>query len=44
MHRAADEQSGIAIVDRTRTAGDEVTPARDAAAELVYRGCDFGTG
>ncbi|WP_053707930.1 glycoside hydrolase family 3 C-terminal domain-containing protein [Streptomyces sp. NRRL B-3648] len=39
-----DEQSGIAIVDRTRTAGDAVTPARDGTAEVVYRACDFGAG
>ncbi|MGW7527394.1 glycoside hydrolase family 3 C-terminal domain-containing protein [Streptomyces sp. NPDC054783] len=39
-----DEQSGIAIVDRTRTAGDAVTPAHGGTAELVYRSCDFGTG
>ncbi|MFF7476114.1 glycoside hydrolase family 3 C-terminal domain-containing protein [Streptomyces sp. NPDC008092] len=39
-----DEQSGIAIVDRTRTEGDAVTPADDSTAELVYRNCDFGTG
>ncbi|MQY39283.1 Xylan 1,4-beta-xylosidase [Streptomyces sp. RB17] len=39
-----DEQSGVAIVDRTRTAGDAVTPAHGGTAELVYRACDFGTG
>ncbi|MGW3194420.1 glycoside hydrolase family 3 C-terminal domain-containing protein [Streptomyces sp. NPDC001118] len=39
-----DEQSGVAIVDRTRAAGDAVTPAHDGPAELVYRACDFGTG
>ncbi|MEU9341746.1 glycoside hydrolase family 3 C-terminal domain-containing protein [Streptomyces sp. NPDC048278] len=39
-----DEQSGIAIVDRTRTAGDAVTPATGGPGELVYRNCDFGTG
>ncbi|MFJ9567689.1 glycoside hydrolase family 3 C-terminal domain-containing protein [Streptomyces fuscichromogenes] len=39
-----DEQSGIAIVDRTRTQGDAVTPAGDGTGELVYRGCDFGSG
>jgi hypothetical protein len=38
------DEEGPAIVDRTRTAADAVTPARDAAAELVYRICDFGTG
>jgi hypothetical protein len=41
---AAVSKEGPAIVDRTRTAADAVTPARDAAAELVYRICDFGTG
>ncbi|MFG3206191.1 glycoside hydrolase family 3 C-terminal domain-containing protein [Streptomyces sp. NPDC048192] len=39
-----DEQSGAAIVDRTRTAGDAVTPEHGRTAELVYRACDFGTG
>ncbi|AKJ10445.1 sugar hydrolase [Streptomyces incarnatus] len=39
-----DEQSGAAIVDRTRTAGDAVTPAHGGTAELVYRACDFGAG
>ncbi|MGW2964020.1 glycoside hydrolase family 3 C-terminal domain-containing protein [Streptomyces sp. NPDC001220] len=39
-----DEQSGIAIVDRTRTAGDAVTPKGDGLGELVYRDCDFGQG
>ncbi|MET9966874.1 glycoside hydrolase family 3 C-terminal domain-containing protein [Streptomyces sp. NPDC006356] len=39
-----DEQSGVAIVDRTRTAGDAVTPARGRSGELVYRDCDFGDG
>ncbi|WP_217215163.1 glycoside hydrolase family 3 C-terminal domain-containing protein [Streptomyces sp. AC550_RSS872] len=39
-----DEQSGIAIVDRTRTAGDAVTPAQGISGELVYRDCDFGNG
>ncbi|MEU6510676.1 glycoside hydrolase family 3 C-terminal domain-containing protein [Streptomyces sp. NPDC046942] len=39
-----DEQSGIAIVDRTRTAGDAVTPADGGTAELLYRACDFGPG
>ncbi|MFD4504161.1 glycoside hydrolase family 3 C-terminal domain-containing protein [Streptomyces sp. NPDC058457] len=44
--RAADfdEQSGIAIVDRTRTEGDAVTPEGDGPGELVYRDCDFGAG
>ncbi|MFJ5973786.1 glycoside hydrolase family 3 C-terminal domain-containing protein [Streptomyces sp. NPDC093060] len=39
-----DEQSGIVIVDRTRTAGDAVTPTEGGTAELVYRACDFGEG
>ncbi|MEU9452371.1 glycoside hydrolase family 3 C-terminal domain-containing protein [Streptomyces sp. NPDC048277] len=39
-----DEQSGIAIVDRTKTEGDAVTPKGDGSGELVYRDCDFGQG
>ncbi|MEU6668253.1 glycoside hydrolase family 3 C-terminal domain-containing protein [Streptomyces sp. NPDC046727] len=39
-----DEQSGAALVDRTRAAGDAVTPAGDGTAELVFRACDFGAG
>ncbi|MEU6195348.1 glycoside hydrolase family 3 C-terminal domain-containing protein [Streptomyces sp. NPDC047061] len=39
-----DEQSDIAIVDRTRTEGDAVTPGGDGPGELVYRDCDFGAG
>ncbi|MFE9451062.1 glycoside hydrolase family 3 C-terminal domain-containing protein [Streptomyces sp. NPDC006739] len=39
-----DEQSGIAIVDRTKEAGDAVTPVHGESGELVYRGCDFGAG
>ncbi len=39
-----DEQSGTEIVDRTRTAGDAVTPAAGATGELLYRACDFGPG
>ncbi|PZH15277.1 sugar hydrolase [Streptomyces sp. NTH33] len=39
-----DEQSGIEIVDRTRTTGDAVTPAPDRTGELLYRNCDFGAG
>ncbi|MDT0439933.1 MULTISPECIES: glycoside hydrolase family 3 C-terminal domain-containing protein [Streptomyces] len=39
-----DEQSGAAIVDRSRTAGDAVTPAVGRSAELVYRDCDFADG
>ncbi|MER8011594.1 glycoside hydrolase family 3 C-terminal domain-containing protein [Streptomyces sp. NPDC094149] len=39
-----DEQSGVAIVDRTRTAGDAVMPEEGRTAQLVYRDCDFGDG
>ncbi|MFG2685630.1 glycoside hydrolase family 3 C-terminal domain-containing protein [Streptomyces sp. NPDC048405] len=39
-----DEQSGTQIVDRTKTAGDAVTPAAGATGQLLYRSCDFGTG
>ncbi|MFD0006132.1 glycoside hydrolase family 3 C-terminal domain-containing protein [Streptomyces sp. NPDC127178] len=39
-----DEQSGIAIVDRTKASGDAVTPAQGGSGELVYRHCDFGAG
>jgi beta-glucosidase len=39
-----DEQRGVVIVDRTKTAGDAVTAAGDAPGELVYRDCDFGDG
>jgi beta-glucosidase len=39
-----DEQSGIAIVDRTKVSGDAVTPAVGRHAELIYRDCDFGDG
>ncbi|NNN35895.1 carbohydrate-binding protein [Streptomyces sp. S3(2020)] len=39
-----DEQGGVAIVDRTKAAGDAVTPANGRLAELVYRACDFGAG
>ncbi|MFI0086155.1 glycoside hydrolase family 3 C-terminal domain-containing protein [Streptomyces bobili] len=39
-----DEQSGTEIVDRTKVAGDAVTPAADGTAELLYRACDFGAG
>jgi beta-glucosidase len=39
-----DEQSGGEIVDRTKAAGDAVTPVGGGAAELVYRHCDFGAG
>ncbi|MFC8664482.1 glycoside hydrolase family 3 C-terminal domain-containing protein [Streptomyces sp. NPDC057199] len=43
-----DEQRGAEIVDRTKLSGDAVKPAHGShgsqgnAAELVYRGCDFG--
>ncbi|MFJ3666721.1 glycoside hydrolase family 3 C-terminal domain-containing protein [Streptomyces sp. NPDC090106] len=37
-----DEQSGVAIVDRSRTTGESVTPAADRCGELLYRACDFG--
>lgn len=39
-----DEQSGTEIVDRTRTAGDAVTPVADGEGELLFRSCDFGAG
>ncbi|MEU6272757.1 glycoside hydrolase family 3 C-terminal domain-containing protein [Streptomyces populi] len=39
-----DEQRGVAIVDRTRTTGDAVTPVDGGTGELLYRGCDFGEG
>ncbi|MGP4085065.1 glycoside hydrolase family 3 C-terminal domain-containing protein [Streptomyces sp. KR55] len=39
-----DEQSGIEIVDRTKTSGDAVTPAADGTGELIYRACDFRAG
>ncbi|MFV0133356.1 glycoside hydrolase family 3 C-terminal domain-containing protein [Streptomyces sp. HMX87] len=39
-----DEQSGTEIVDRTRTAGDAVTPVAGRVGELLYRACDFGSG
>ncbi|MFE9179538.1 glycoside hydrolase family 3 C-terminal domain-containing protein [Streptomyces sp. NPDC007126] len=39
-----DEQSGTQIVDRTKTAGDAVTPTPGGTGELLYRSCDFGTG
>lgn len=31
-------------MDRTKAAGDAVTPAHGGTAELVYRACDFGAG
>ncbi len=39
-----DDQSGVEIVDRTKTSGDAVTAAEGRTGELVYRGCDFGSG
>ncbi|MGI5378568.1 glycoside hydrolase family 3 C-terminal domain-containing protein [Streptomyces sp. CA-251387] len=39
-----DEQSGAAIVDRTKTSGDAVTAAQGRSCQLVYRDCDFGDG
>ncbi|MFI8324126.1 glycoside hydrolase family 3 C-terminal domain-containing protein [Streptomyces sp. NPDC085529] len=39
-----DDQSDTEIVDRTRTAGDSVTPVTGRRGELVYRDCDFGAG
>ncbi|WP_406196548.1 glycoside hydrolase family 3 C-terminal domain-containing protein [Streptomyces sp. NBC_01017] len=39
-----DEQTGIAIVDRTKASGDAVTSAQGEVGELVYRHCDFGAG
>jgi beta-glucosidase len=44
--RAADfdEQRDTVIVDRTREAGDAVTPVDDRTGELLYRECDFADG
>ncbi|WP_217140870.1 glycoside hydrolase family 3 C-terminal domain-containing protein [Streptomyces sp. AC627_RSS907] len=39
-----DEQSGTEIVDRTKAAGDAVTPVAGGTGELLYRHCDFGGG
>ncbi|MGW3665938.1 glycoside hydrolase family 3 C-terminal domain-containing protein [Streptomyces sp. NPDC005141] len=39
-----DEQRDTVIVDRTKAAGDAVTPVGGGRGELVYRGCDFGGG
>ncbi|WP_435796872.1 glycoside hydrolase family 3 C-terminal domain-containing protein [Streptomyces flaveolus] len=39
-----DEQSGTEIVDRTKAAGDAVTPVAGGVGELLYRACDFGPG
>ncbi|MFC9425550.1 glycoside hydrolase family 3 C-terminal domain-containing protein [Streptomyces sp. NPDC056987] len=38
-----DEQTGTALVDRTKTSGDAVT-ALDGSGELLFRACDFGDG
>ncbi|GAB7104800.1 glycoside hydrolase family 3 C-terminal domain-containing protein [Streptomyces phaeofaciens JCM 4814] len=37
-----DEQSGTEIVDRTKAAGDAVTPVAAGSGELLFRSCDFG--
>ncbi len=39
-----DEQSGTAIVDRTKESGDAVTPLGGKDGELLYRRCDLGAG
>ncbi|WP_312870780.1 glycoside hydrolase family 3 C-terminal domain-containing protein [Streptomyces himalayensis] len=39
-----DEQTGTAIVDRSKTSGDAVTQADGGMGELVFRRCDFGDG
>ncbi|MFF4762206.1 carbohydrate-binding protein [Streptomyces sp. NPDC001292] len=39
-----DEQSGIGVVDRTRTTGDAVTSSPGRPGELLHVDCDFGTG
>ncbi|MEU9288897.1 glycoside hydrolase family 3 C-terminal domain-containing protein [Streptomyces sp. NPDC048275] len=43
-----DEQHNTEIVDRTKSAGDAVTPTAGAAGEpvgeLLYRDCDFASG
>ncbi|MFF5567013.1 glycoside hydrolase family 3 C-terminal domain-containing protein [Streptomyces sp. NPDC012623] len=39
-----DEQSGTAIVDLTKAAGDAVTPDGAGTGRLVFRDCDFGDG
>ncbi|MFF4256185.1 glycoside hydrolase family 3 C-terminal domain-containing protein [Streptomyces sp. NPDC001663] len=39
-----DDQSGVAIVDRTKVSGDAVTPLAGRTAELIYRDCDFADG
>ncbi|MFF4350933.1 glycoside hydrolase family 3 C-terminal domain-containing protein [Streptomyces sp. NPDC001530] len=39
-----DEQRNIALVDRTKVAGDSVTPVDGGTGELLFRDCDFGDG
>ncbi|MGC9498631.1 glycoside hydrolase family 3 C-terminal domain-containing protein [Streptomyces sp. WG7] len=39
-----DEQSGTEIVDRTKAAGEAVTPVAGRTGELLFRDCDFGSG
>ncbi|MFG2515459.1 glycoside hydrolase family 3 C-terminal domain-containing protein [Streptomyces sp. NPDC048584] len=39
-----DEQSGVEIVDRDRSAGDAVTAVAGKEGELLFRRCDFGDG
>ncbi|CAL9423293.1 glycoside hydrolase family 3 C-terminal domain-containing protein [Streptomyces sp. enrichment culture] len=39
-----DEENGTVIVDRTRAAGDSVTAVAGKEGELLFRGCDFGSG
>lgn len=41
---STSSQPGTAIVGRTRSAGDTVTPVGSGSGELAYRSCDFGTG
>ncbi|MGW4227752.1 glycoside hydrolase family 3 C-terminal domain-containing protein [Streptomyces sp. NPDC004980] len=38
-----DEQQGTEILDRTKVAGDTVTPVDDLG-QLLFRACDFGDG
>ncbi|MFE4059174.1 glycoside hydrolase family 3 C-terminal domain-containing protein [Streptomyces sp. NPDC059096] len=38
-----DEQTGTAIVDRTKSSGDAVTPLH-GSGELLFNDCDFGAG
>ncbi|GAA3008411.1 glycoside hydrolase family 3 C-terminal domain-containing protein [Streptomyces fulvorobeus] len=39
-----DEQRGTRIVDRSKTAGDAVTPSCESGGELLFSRCDFGDG